>query len=124
IFSALAKRAYRRPVTDEDVAELMQYYADGAKQGGFESGIRAGVTGMLASPFFLYRGERVPAGLKPGEKYAVTDLELASRRSCSRMPPAVWIRARISAASSRYSPTAFSVKTAAWWICCGGAIRT
>jgi hypothetical protein len=36
---------------------------------------------MLASPFFLYRGERVPAGLKPGEKYAVTDLELASKLS-------------------------------------------
>ena len=36
---------------------------------------------MLASPFFLYRGERVPAGLKPGEKYAITDLELASKLS-------------------------------------------
>ena len=59
----------------------MQYYADGVKDGGFESGIRAGVTGMLASPFFLYRGERVPAGLKPGEKYQITDLELASKLS-------------------------------------------
>jgi mono/diheme cytochrome c family protein len=81
IFLALAKRAYRRPVTSEDVGELMQYYTDGAKQGGFESGIRAGLTGMLASPFFLYRGERVPAGLKPGEKYSITDLELASKLS-------------------------------------------
>jgi mono/diheme cytochrome c family protein len=81
IFSRLARRAYRRPVTNEDLAELMQYYADGAKQGGFESGIREGVTGILASPFFLYRGERVPAGLKPGEKYAITDLELASKLS-------------------------------------------
>src|ERR1700689_1696781 len=81
IFSALAKRAYRRPVTNDDVTELMQYYADGVKLGGFESGIRAGVTGMLASPFFLYRGERVPAGSKPGEKYAITDLELASKLS-------------------------------------------
>ena len=93
IFSALAKRAYRRPVTNDDVAELMQYYADGAKlaaggvasgqttQSGFEGGIRAGITGMLASPFFLYRGERVPAGLKPGEKYAIADLELASKLS-------------------------------------------
>ena len=81
IFAALAKRAYRRPVTNDDIAELMEYYADGAKQGGFESGIRAGITGMLASPFFLYRGERVPAGLKPGEKYVITDLELASRLS-------------------------------------------
>jgi len=81
IFSTLAKRAYRRPVTNEDLAELMQYYTDGAKDGGFESGIRSGITGMLASPFFLYRGERVPAGLKPGDKYAITDLELASKLS-------------------------------------------
>ena len=81
IFSTLARRAYRRPVTNQDVAELMQYYADGVKEGGFEAGIRSGITGLLASPFFLYRGERVPAGLKPGEKYAITDLELASKLS-------------------------------------------
>jgi mono/diheme cytochrome c family protein len=81
IFSTLAKRAYRRPVTNEDIAELMQYYADGAKEGGFEPGIREGITGLLASPFFLYRGERVPTGMKPGEKYAITDLELASKLS-------------------------------------------
>jgi len=81
IFSTLAKRAYRRPVTSDDLAELMQYYTDGAKDGGFESGIRSGITGMLASPFFLYRGERIPAGLKPGDKYALMDLELASKLS-------------------------------------------
>jgi hypothetical protein len=81
IFSAMAKRAYRRPVSNEDINELMQYYADGVKEGGFEGGIRAGLTGMLASPFFLYRGERIPAGLKPGEKYQITDLELASKLS-------------------------------------------
>jgi hypothetical protein len=81
IFTVLAKRAYRRPATTDDVNELMQYYSDGAKQGGFERGVREGVTGMLASPFFLYRGERIPTGLKPGEKYAITDLELASKMS-------------------------------------------
>ena len=81
IFSALAKRAYRRPVTNDDIAELMQYYGDGVKDGGFEGGIREGITGMLASPFFLYRGERIPAALKPGDKYAITDLELASKLS-------------------------------------------
>jgi mono/diheme cytochrome c family protein len=81
IFPALAKRAYRRPVTNDDIAELIEYYADGVKQGGFESGIRSGITGMLASPFFLYRGERVPVALKAGEKYAITDLELASKLS-------------------------------------------
>jgi mono/diheme cytochrome c family protein len=81
IFANLAKRAYRRPATSEDVNELMQYYADGAKQGGFEGGVREGVTGLLASPFFLYRGDRVPVGLKAGEKYTITDLELASQLS-------------------------------------------
>jgi len=81
IFASLAKRAYRRPVTAEDVNELMAYYNDGAKEGGFEGGIRSGLTGILASPFFLYRGERIPAGMKPGDKYQITDLELASKLS-------------------------------------------
>jgi hypothetical protein len=81
IFAVLAKRAYRRPVNNDDIADIMQYYADGVKQGGFENGIKEGVTGIVASPFFLYRGERVPVGMKPGDKYAITDLELASKLS-------------------------------------------
>jgi len=81
IISTLARRAYRRPVTTEDVDELFAYYQDGAKTGGFESGVRGAVTGVLASPFFLYRGEHVPKGLKPGATYAINDLELASNLS-------------------------------------------
>src|SRR5215471_8111561 len=81
IVATLAKRAYRRPVSAEDVNELMQYYDEGSKEGGFEGGIRSGITGLLASPFFLYRGEHVPNGLRPGETYAISDLELASKLS-------------------------------------------
>jgi mono/diheme cytochrome c family protein len=81
IVSSLARRAYRRPVTDDDVNELMQYYEEAAKEGGFEGGVRSAITGLLASPFFLYRGERVPAGLHPGDSYAISDLELASKLS-------------------------------------------
>jgi mono/diheme cytochrome c family protein len=81
IITSLAKRAYRHPVSDDDVTELLQYYRDGAKEGGFEGGIRSAITGILASPFFLYRGERVPAGLRPGEVYAMNDIELASKLS-------------------------------------------
>ena len=81
IIAVLAKRAYRRPVSDQDVNELLAYYQDGVKDGGFETGIRSAITGILASPFFLYRGERVPAGLRPGQTYAIDDLELASRLS-------------------------------------------
>jgi len=81
IISALARHAYRRPVTAEDVNELLAYYHDGVKDGGFEGGVRSAITGLLASPFFLYRSERVPAGLRPGATYAVSDLELASKLS-------------------------------------------
>jgi mono/diheme cytochrome c family protein len=81
IIASLARRAYRRPVGAEDVAELFQYYQDGVKDGGFEGGVRSAVTGLLASPFFLYRGEHVPKGLRPGQTYAISDLELASSLS-------------------------------------------
>jgi hypothetical protein len=85
IIGTLAKRAYRRPVTAEDVDELFAYYQDGAKTGSgqaaFEAGVRSAVTGVLASPFFLYRGEHVPKGLKPGATYTISDLELASSLS-------------------------------------------
>jgi mono/diheme cytochrome c family protein len=81
IVATLAKRAYRRPVSAEDVNELMLYVEEGAKAGGFEGGIRSGITGVLASPFFLYRGEHIPNGLRPGETYAINDLELASKLS-------------------------------------------
>ncbi|HXS28039.1 MAG TPA: DUF1592 domain-containing protein [Steroidobacteraceae bacterium] len=79
IITTLAQEAYRRPVTAADVDPLMAIYAAGAKDGGFESGIRNAITAILASPFFLYRAEPTPAGVKPGQTYAITDLELASR---------------------------------------------
>jgi mono/diheme cytochrome c family protein len=80
IISSLARRAYRRPVSADDVNELFQYYEEGAKD-GFEAGVRGAITGLLASPFFLYRGEHIPADLRPGETYAINDIELASKLS-------------------------------------------
>jgi hypothetical protein len=81
IIAGLARRAYRRPVTSEDVDELLVYYQEGVKAGGFEEGVRSSITGLLASPFFLYRGERIPAGMRPGQAYPISDLELASKLS-------------------------------------------
>jgi hypothetical protein len=81
IVSALARRAYRRAASAEDTTELLRYYEDGAKSGGFEGGVRSAVTGLLASPFFLYRGERVPANVRPGETYPIDSVELASKLS-------------------------------------------
>ena len=72
-----ARRAFRRPVTDEDVNPLMVFYKSGYAKGGFERGIRDAVTAILASPHFLYRAE---SGNAPGTR-SVSDLELASRLS-------------------------------------------
>ncbi|HEX7079621.1 MAG TPA: DUF1592 domain-containing protein [Gammaproteobacteria bacterium] len=81
IIARLAKRAYRRPLGETDLAELLAYYRDGFEIGGFEEGIRHAITGILASPYFLYRVEHVPADAAPGEVYRIDDLTLASKLS-------------------------------------------
>ncbi len=81
ILSELATRAYRRPLAEEDLQELLAYYRDGVATSGFEEGIRSGITGILASPYFLYRIETPPAGLAHGETYAIDHVTLASKLS-------------------------------------------
>ena len=81
IITEIATRAYRRPIGETDLSELLAYYRDGLAAGGFEEGIRAAITGILASPYFLYRFEQVPEGAAPGETYRVDDLTLASKLS-------------------------------------------
>ncbi len=82
IIENLARRAFRRPVTAEDVARLMPFYEAGRQGGGsFDQGIEQVVTAVLASPDFLYRAIRAPAGTAPNSGFALTDLELASRLS-------------------------------------------
>src|SRR5262245_11490511 len=55
ILSALAKRAYRRPVGDEDLQTLLPFYEAGRVDGGFEAGIERGLERILVSPYFLFR---------------------------------------------------------------------
>ena len=81
IFSTLARRAYRRPVTERDLAVLLDFYAQGRADGGFEAGVELGLRRLLASPEFLFRVERDPADAAPGTPYRVPDVELASRLS-------------------------------------------
>ncbi|HEX5000318.1 MAG TPA: DUF1592 domain-containing protein [Terriglobia bacterium] len=81
ILSNLARRAYRRPVTDADMAGLMRFYDEGHAASGFESGVELALRAMLASPKFLFRAERDPSGVAPGSVYALADVELASRLS-------------------------------------------
>ena len=81
ILTALARRAYRRPVTPADVEPALSFYRQSRKGGNFDDGIRAGVARILSSPNFLYRIEKDPAEAKPGTAHPVSDLELASRLS-------------------------------------------
>jgi mono/diheme cytochrome c family protein len=76
ILRTLVHRAYRRPPTDDDVADLMPFYAMGRAEGSFDTGIQFALERMLVSPQFLYRVEREPAAPSP-----VSDIELASRLS-------------------------------------------
>jgi mono/diheme cytochrome c family protein len=81
ILTTLARRAYRRPSTAQDLATLTPFYEEGRKGGTFDDGIELALRRLLASPQFLVRGEREPAAAASGQPYRITDLELASRLS-------------------------------------------
>ena len=81
ILSTLARRAYRRPVTEEDVRTLLGFYKAGHNKGGFEAGIGTALRRILVGPEFLYRVERDPENVAPDTPYRISDLELASRLS-------------------------------------------
>ena len=85
IIEHLARLAFRRPVSEADLHPLLGFYESGTRNGGFEGGIRDALSGILASPWFLYRVEA------PAEKEqmrtstapvgTLSDLTLASRLS-------------------------------------------
>ena len=82
IVASLARRAYRRPVTDSDTVPLLAAYEAGRRENpGFEDGIRWAIEALLVSPKFLFRVEQDPAGAAPGAPYRIDDLDLASRLS-------------------------------------------
>ena len=81
ILSSLARRAYRRAVTENDIQGLMEFYKQGQLEGGFETGIQFALERLLVSPDFLFRIEQDPRNAEPDSMYPVTDTELASRLS-------------------------------------------
>ena len=85
ILMTLARRAYRRPVTESDLEDLLAFYREGyaegqsAPEGGFEAGIHRALRRLLAHPEFLLRIERDPETATG--PYRISDIELASRLS-------------------------------------------
>jgi len=82
ILSTLARRAYRRPITDLERDRLVGLYeAERAKGRNFEAGVQTGLAYVLVAPQFLFRVEQDAAGVAPGSLYRISDLELATRLS-------------------------------------------
>ena len=79
ILSTAARRAFRRPVTETDLATLLRFFAAGRRTGGFETGIQRALESILVDPEFLFRVERDPVDSQPGTIHPISDLELASR---------------------------------------------
>jgi len=81
IVSSLARRAYRRPATSDDVEVLLGFYNSARATGDFDAGIRAALERVLVSPDFLFRIEADPVNAAPNAVYRLSDVELASRLS-------------------------------------------
>jgi mono/diheme cytochrome c family protein len=82
ILSSLARRAYRRPITDGERDRLIGLYtAERAKGRDFEAGVQTALAYILVAPQFLFRVEQDPEGATAGSLYRIGDVELASRLS-------------------------------------------
>src|SRR5688572_27769220 len=80
VLEDLARRAYRRPVTDKEIVRLERFVQLAEKEGdSFERGIQLGLQAILVSPHFLFRIERDP--VDPDAAHRINDYELASRLS-------------------------------------------
>jgi len=82
ILSTVARRAYRGPVSETEVARILGFYEKERSRGGsFDQGIESALTFLLVSPRFLYRFEQDPSNIAAGSSYRINDVEMASRLS-------------------------------------------
>jgi len=81
IAANLARRAYRRPVSQTDLDRLMPFFDEGRKGvGGFDEGIELLTSAVLSSPDFLYRAI-APTAAPGAASQELSAFELASRLS-------------------------------------------
>ncbi len=81
ILGRLGRFAFRRPVTEADLEMLIEFFHSGRAVADFDAGIEMALRRVLMSPDFLFRRESDPDGAAPGQPYAISELELASRLS-------------------------------------------
>ena len=78
IIGGLARRAFRRPVNDEDIRAVYAHYQNASATGGFETGIETALRALLVSPEFIFRIEKEPENATADSVYSVSDIDLAS----------------------------------------------
>jgi cytochrome c551/c552 len=81
ILTTLARRAYRRTPTAQEIATAMNFFDEGRKGAAFDDGIEFALRFIIANPQFLVRAEREPVAARAGQAYRISDVELASRLS-------------------------------------------
>lgn len=81
IMANLARRAYRRPITDADVRPLLTLYTNARARGDFDYGIEEAIQGLLVAPDFIFRVEQDRKPVGTSRAFRISDVELASRLS-------------------------------------------
>jgi mono/diheme cytochrome c family protein len=82
ILSRMARRAYRRPATEQDVEILMEFFRQGRSEGGsFDAGVQLALERLVVDPEFLFRIYLAPSGVEPGDVYDLDAIAVASRLS-------------------------------------------
>ena len=81
IIATIARRAYRRVITEEDIFTPLAHFEEARKKLNFDEAIGNSISAILMNPNFLFRVELPPENLKGGEIYSISDEQLASRLS-------------------------------------------
>jgi len=83
IIRTVARRAFRRPVTSDEIESLLTFFDEGHRDGqSFDSGVQFALERILVDPDFLLRVYRDPVDAESGQSpYELSDIELASRLS-------------------------------------------
>jgi mono/diheme cytochrome c family protein len=91
IVSQLARRAYRRPVTKDEVGKLVALAEQAEREtGSFEEGLATAVQAILVSPDFLFRVERGEPQLLTSRRTAPAGIRLTQHELASRLSYFLW----------------------------------
>lgn len=80
ILGRMARKAYRREITEADMTLLLDFFNTGREQSAsFDEGIQFALEYLLSDPEFLIRSYQQPGGVAADEVYRLSDMELATR---------------------------------------------